>query len=366
MGDTYVGVFGLSDIKSNVYGGGNAGIVTGNTEVVVGYQKQVIVPELIAYADTINKGQLDQQVKIMAGLHSATPGVHFRYTTDGTTPTTTTGTLYTDDILSDGHNKANDFEIDWDDEIQMIAYLWDGPANEASGKVDSTMIPSIVGFDRSTLPLITIKDGKATFDGTVGARVYYTLDGSQPTTSSTLWATIGESEGSPVTIGSTDVVKALSVQRGCINSEVSFLTADAPTVDNGDNTTTFTITAQPGERIIYTVGTTDISTPISTMNQGQRPGQGPGETGMVESTDDAPGHTATASASSTVTHKKRVYTNSKGETVTYRWSEVTAASSGNTTVTITFDNATVDHTVKAICERAGHVPSPIAAAVYEH
>lgn len=361
MGDTYVGVFGLSDIKSNVYGGGNAGIVTGNTEVVVGYQKQVIVPELIAYADTINKGQPNQQVKIMAGLHSATPGVHFRYTTD-TTPTTTTGTLYTDDILSDGHNKANDFEIDWDDKIQMIAYLWDEVHNE----IDSTMIPSIVGFDRSTLPLITIKDGKATFDGTVGARVYYTLDGSQPTTSSTLWGTIGESEGSPVTIASTDVVKALSVQRGCFNSEVSFLTADAPTVDNGDNTTTFTITAQPGERIIYTVGTTDIPTPISLMNRGRRPGQGPGETGMTESTDDAPGHTATASASSTVTHKKRVYTNSKGETVTYRWSEVTAASSGNTTVTITFDNATVDHTVKAICERAGHVPSPIAAAVYQH
>lgn len=364
MGDTYVGVFGLSDIKSNVYGGGNAGIVTGNTEVVVGYQKQVIVPELIAYADTINKGQPNQQVKIMAGLHSATPGVRFYYTKDGTTPTTTNGTLYTDDILSEGHNKANDFEIDWDDEIQMIAYLWD----EVHDEIDSTMIPSIVGFDRSTSPLITIKDGKATFDGTVGARVYYTLDGSQPDTSSALWATIGEgeSEGSPVTIGSTDVVKALSVQRGCINSEVSFLVADAPTVDNGDNTTTFTITAQPGERIIYTVGTTDIPTPISLMNRGRRPGQGPGETGMTESTDDTPGHTATASDGSTVTHKKRVYTNSHGETVTYRWSEVTAASSGNTTVTITFDNATVDHTVKAICERAGHVPSPIAAAVYEH
>lgn len=373
MGDTYVGVFGLSDIKSNVYGGGNAGIVTGNTEVVVGYQKQVIVPELIAYADTINKGQLDQQVKIMAGFHSATPGVHFRYTTDGTTPTTSNGTLYTDDILSEGHDKANDFEINWDRPIQMIGYLWDGPADETSGKIDSSMIPSIVGFDRSTSPIITFKDGtahvgdpdSANFNGSVGAKIYYTLNGDEPTSSSTLWGTVREAEGSAFAIGANDVVKAIAVQRGSFDSEVSFLTADAPTVDNGTNTNIFTVTAKPGERIIYTLGTTDIPTPISLMNQGQRPGQGPGESGMVESTDDAPGHTASASDGSTVTHKKRVYTNSQGETVTYRWSEVTAASSGNTTVTITAPSGT-DCTVKAIVERAGYAPSPIAAAVYEH
>ena len=369
-GATYVGVFGLSDIKSNVYGGGNAGIVTDNTEVVLGYHEQILPPELIAYLD-----ETDSSL-VRAGFHSPTPNVHFRYTTDGSIPTTSNGTLYTDDILSPSHNKANDFLIDWDQPIQMIGYLWDGPADEKSGKIDSSMIPSIVGFDKSTMPIITFKDGtahvgdpdSANFNGSVGARIYYTLNGDEPTSSSTLWGTVREAEGSAFAIGANDVVKAIAVQRGCFNSEVAYLTADPPTVDNGDNTTTFTIIAKPGERIIYTLGTNDIPTPISLMNHGQRPGQGPGETGMTESTiiESESGHTvASQSEGSTVTHKKRVYTNSKGESVTYRWNEVTAATSGNTTVTITVPGGS-DCTVKAIVEHAGYAPSNIGAAVYRH
>ena len=364
-GDTYVGVFGLSDIKSNVYGGGNAGIVTGNTEIVVGFLEQILPPELIAYLD-----ETDPSL-VRAGFHSPTPNVHFRYTTDGSIPTTSTGNLYADDILSPSHNKVNDFLIDWNQPIQMIGYLWDGSADETSGKIDSSMIPSIVGFDKSTMPIITFKDGtahvgdpdSANFNGSVGSKIYYTLNGDEPTSSSTLWGTVREAEGSAFAIGANDVVKAIAVQRGCFNSEVAYLTADPPTVEHSSNT--FTITAKPGERIIYTLGTIDVPTPISLMNHGQRPGQGPGETGMVESTDTEYSYTTTASAGSTVTHMKRVYTNSKGETVTYRWSEVTAASSGPTTVSITV-GSTEDHTVKAIVERAGHAPSPIAADVYRH
>ena len=357
-GETYIGIFGKSDIKNNVYGGGNAGIVTGSTELQIGYQQQILPAEIIAYQLLDGNGDpvldANNEPTIKARLFSTTENelpagkvMKYRYTTDGTAPTTSTGDLF-----------ENDFVINWNQPVQAIAYLWDGT------QVDSSMIPSLIAFDKATLPVINFNAAgtSATFDGTKGAKIYYTTDGTTPTTSSTYWGTIYEAPGSNITVNSsTDVIKAISVMRSCFNSEVSYVTAEKPTVTRSGNT--FTITANPGERIIYTVCPSDeITKPISLMNRGVRPGEGVSD--LSQSTESAHLHSV-ISSTGTVTHMKRTYTDSDSHQQTYRWNEVTAAPSGNTTVTFTVPTD-ADYVVKAIAERPGHMPSNISADVYQH
>ena len=356
-GETYVGIFGLSDIKNNVYGGGNAGIVTGSTEIQIGYQKQIFPPEILAFQVFDDNGQAviaNNEPVIKANLVCTTPGVRFRYTLDGSAPTPTTG------ILWDGINPV---PIEWDQPVQAIAYLWD----EANNKLDASMIPSLVAFDKSTSPVITIDGNTANFDGTMGARIYYTRNGDEPTATQSatnfLWGTVFEAPGGAVTLGTNDVVKAIAVQRGSFDSHVSYLTAEKPVITHSSShSTTFTLTAKPGERIIYTV---DGSTPISKMNKNKRPGED--VAGYTVVTESTPYHHTVTANNGTVTHKKATYTDDDNNLVTYRWVEVAAPASGATSVTITVTPPSGDDcTVKAIAERTGHVPSPIAADVYRH
>ena len=229
-GGTYVGVFGLSEIKSNVYGGGNAGAVLGNTNVQIGYIEQVLPVEILAVME---------EGVVYATLVCSTPGVSIRYTLDGTTPTTETGTEY-----------STRFPFSWEHTIKAIAYK-------------EGMIPSVVSFDEAPTPTIEIDGTTVTLDAYVGARIYYTKDGTDPTISSSLYGTVGESDGIPFTITSGEVVKAMAVMRGCVNSKVGYLTAEPPTVTLvGDDCT---ITSPAGTRIIYT---TDGSNPSSTMGGG--------------------------------------------------------------------------------------------------
>ena len=274
-GETYVGIFGKSDIKNNVYGGGNAGIVTGSTEIQIGYHEQILPVEIIGYLDGST---------VKAGLHCATQDelpagktLSYRYTLDGTTPTVTSVPNYTGDVLDAGHDASQDFVLDWGHPVQAIAYLWDTDHN----RLDSSMIPSVISFDLATAPTIDIKRGTAhegdpdtvTLNGTVGARILYTTDGSEPKRNAdgTLAAGTQEygiiGEGDPedsftITHDGTQVVKAIVEMRGCFDSYVNAFVADKPVVTLEGNQ--FKISAaQPGDRIIYT---TDSRSPVSSMS----------------------------------------------------------------------------------------------------
>jgi hypothetical protein len=57
-------------------------------------------------------------------------------------------------------------------------------------------------------PMVTLTDA------TPGAVIYYTTDGTTPTTSSTLYT-------GPITVTKTEVIEAIGVAKGYLNSEVT-------------------------------------------------------------------------------------------------------------------------------------------------
>ena len=301
-GETYVGVFGQSDIKNNIYGGGNAGIVAGSTEIQLGYQEQVFLPEFIGFLDNSDNN------KLKGYFTCATPGVRYSYTRNGSTPPVpaTAATLW------DGVP----FEFGWTDTVQCIAYLWDTAANQ----LDSSMIPSPVCFDKATMPVITIDGDSVTLNGTIGARIYYTLDNSNPgdpnNVNRVLYGIIGEgADEHPFALsGESQVVRASSEMRGCYPSSVASLTLEAPTI-----TITGThvhIEGVAGSKITYTSGDVDVATPIAPMAGNSRP------------------------------------------------TPYTGTDSGSNVVEFDLPSATSDYTIKAVAYKPGYLPSPISAAVY--
>ena len=301
-GETYVGVFGQSDIKNNIYGGGNAGIVTGSTELQLAYQQQIFPPEFIGFLDSSDNN------KLKGYFTCATPGVRYSYTRNGSTPPVpaTAATLW------DGVP----FEFGWTDTVQCIAYLWDTAANQ----LDSSMIPSPVCFDKATMPVITIDGDSVTLNGTIGARIYYTLDNSNPgdpnNTNRILYGIIGEgADEHPFALsGESQVVRASSEMRGCYPSSVASLTLEAPTI-----TITGThvhIEGPAGSKITYTFGDVDVATPIAPMAGNSRP------------------------------------------------TPYTGTDSGSNVVEFDLPSATSDYTIKAVAYKLGYLPSPISAAVY--
>ncbi len=301
-GETYVGVFGQSDIKNNIYGGGNAGIVTGSTELQLAYQQQIFPPEFIGFLDSSDNN------KLKGYFTCATPGVRYSYTRNGSTPPVpaTAATLW------DGVP----FEFGWTDTVQCIAYLWDTAANQ----LDSSMIPSPVCFDKATMPVITIDGDSVTLNGTIGARIYYTLDNSNPgdpnNVNRVLYGIIGEgADEHPFALsGESQVVRASSEMRGCYPSSVASLTLEAPTI-----TLTGThvhIEGPAGSKITYTSGDVDVATPIAPMAGNSRP------------------------------------------------TPYTGTDSGSNVVEFDLPSATSDYTIKAVAYKPGYLPSPISAAVY--
>ena len=254
-GETYVGVFGTSDIRKNVYGGGNAGAVLGSTDVQVAYEEQLLPPETRAVME---------EGTVYATLVSGTDGASIRYTLDGTEPTTTTGTEYED----------TPFVIDFPHNIQAIAYK-------------EGMIPSVVSVNQTPTPSITITGSSATLSGYIGSKLYYTTNGTEPTTSSSLYggAAVDETDYDPtetISINEGDVIKVMAVMRGCANSHVAYLQAPEPTINLVGNSCT--ITAPAGARIIYT---TDGSNPVSGMGGSTPHGDTPGtNTVNINNVDD--------------------------------------------------------------------------------
>ena len=137
----------------------------------------------------------------MLTLTDATPGATIHYTTNGTTPTATS-TLY-----------AGPITIAATETVQAVAIATGYSLSAVSSKAYTyTPLPlaaapyfSLAGGHYTTPQVLTLTDA------TPGATIYYTTNGTTPTTSSTKYT-------GPITISTSETVIAIAAAPGYTNS----------------------------------------------------------------------------------------------------------------------------------------------------
>jgi Chitobiase/beta-hexosaminidase C-terminal domain/Bacterial lectin/IPT/TIG domain len=147
-------------------------------------------------------------------LSDSTPGATIYYTTDGTTPTTSS-TVYTAPIT-----------VSVTETIEAIA-VETGFTNSAVASAAYTI--------SAVLPTPTFSPAAGSYaaaqtvtisDATAGTTIYYTINGTTPTTSSAVY-------GGPLTVNSSETVKAIAVKTNFTNSAVG---TAAYTITSGGTT----------------------------------------------------------------------------------------------------------------------------------
>lgn len=137
-------------------------------------------------------------------LSTTTSGATIRYTTDKTTPTATSGTIYSGSIT-----------VSASETIRAIAYTGTLSASNlrtaaytiATTGAAATPSFSPVGGTYTSSQTVTISSTSS------GASIYYTIDGSDPTTSSTHYT-------GPITVSAGTAVNAIAVASGLNNSAI--------------------------------------------------------------------------------------------------------------------------------------------------
>jgi glucosylceramidase len=212
---------------------------------------QAVAPTFTPVAGTYTAAQ-------SVTLASTTTGASIYYTTDGSTPTNTS-TLY---------SAATPIQVATTTTINAIA--------TASGYTSSTVATGTYTINLPVAATPTVSPAPGTYnsaqsvtlsDTTAGASIYYTTDGSTPTSKSTLFIL-----GTPVTINATTTINAIATAAGFSNSTIATATytinlpvaatptfSPAPGTYNSAQSVTLSDTTA-GASIYYT---TDGSTPTS-------------------------------------------------------------------------------------------------------
>ena len=156
------------------------------------------------------------------GMSSSTPGASINYTTDGTTPTATVGTLYSGPIT-----------VSETTTINAIAY--------ATGMTDSSVTTATYTISPPVAaPTFSPAAGTygssqtvAILSATPGASIRYTTDGSTPS------ETVGTLCSWPITVDATTTIKAIAYATGMTDSAVSTATytISVPTITGVSPTT---------------------------------------------------------------------------------------------------------------------------------
>jgi hypothetical protein len=185
-------------------------------------------------------------------ISDTTAGATIYYTTDGTTPTTSS-TVYSGPITVGSTGTLNAIAVLSGDANSAVA-----TAAYTIGATVATPTFSPVAGAYTTAQTVTISDA------TSGATIYYTTNGTTPTTSSAVYS-------APVAVGSSETLEAIAVKSGFVNSAVASAaytigaTAATPTFSPvaGAYTTSQSVTisdATTGAAIYYTTNGTTPTT----------------------------------------------------------------------------------------------------------
>jgi len=155
--------------------------------------EQVATPTFDQMAGTYNDS-------VSVQLSCSTSGVTIRYTLDGTDPTSSS-TAY-----------STALSITTSTTIKAKAF--------ATGKLDSAVASAAYTIKVGTVPSFTPIAGSytgtqsVTLSATSGDAIYYTIDGSSPTTGSTLYS-------GAVSVAVTTTIKAIAARTGCASSDIA-------------------------------------------------------------------------------------------------------------------------------------------------
>jgi Chitobiase/beta-hexosaminidase C-terminal domain len=305
-------------------------------------------------------------------ISDATPGATIYYTTDGTAPTTSS------------MKYAGAITVSSTETISAIAVAT-GVSNSSVATATYTL-----NLPLTTTPTISVASGTYTSiqtvkisDGTLGSKIYYTTDGSTPTTSSTQYK-------SPITVSTSETLNAIAVAAGYAPSAVATatytinLTVTTPTFSPaaGTYTTIQTVTladSTSGASIYYT---TDGSTPTASSTLYSGPIQVLGsETinaiGVLTGYNNSAVASATytlnlpqaatptislGSGTYTVSQPVTVTDTTTGATIYYTLDGTTPTSSSKVySAALTLS---ASETLKAIAVAVGYAPSAVATSTY--
>jgi RHS repeat-associated protein len=184
-------------------------------------------------------------------ISDATAGATIYYTTDGTTPTTSS-TPYTSAITVSSTETVKAIATETGDTTSAV-----GTANYTIKVVTPTISPAAGTY--TSAQLVTISDTNP------AATIYYTTNGTTPTTSSSVYT-------GPITVSSTETIEAIAAVAGDTSSATAkaayTIKVTTPTISpaTGTYTSAQTVTisdANPAAAIYYT---TDGTTPTTSSS----------------------------------------------------------------------------------------------------
>jgi hypothetical protein len=181
---------------------------------------------------------------------SADQGCTIHYTIDGTAPTTTTGTEYT-----------GAFTVDDGVTVKAIAYKADTIPSEIASKTYTATEGGDKEAEAPAAPTITITSGSVTISAGEGCKIYYTTDGTTPTTKST------EYTGAFTVADGVTVTAIASRETDSKVSATASKKYTAPANDNKDGNDSNTTTPSTDKDKTDTDKNTDDTTASSTSTE---------------------------------------------------------------------------------------------------
>ncbi len=316
-------------------------------------------------------------------LYSSTSGATIYYTTNGTTPSTSS-TKYTGPIT-----------VSATETISAIAVL-SGDSNSAVGSATYTINDPVAAAPTFSLASGTYSPGQSVSlsDATAGATIYYTTNGTTPSTSSTKYT-------GTITVNATETIEAIAVATGYSNSAVSSATytmypktaTPVLSLASGSYSSAQTLTiadATSGAVIYYTTnGTTPTSSsarytgPI-TISATETVGavalatgyttsslasatytitSGSSGSGSTSGSGTLPAPTFSVAAGSYTAAQTVSITDATAGTTIYYTTNGTAPTTSSTRYTGPLTVSTTE-TIEAIAVASGYTNSPVAKASY--